>query len=196
MTPTAIVAYLALFATVGLLFVLASLVLGKLLRSWEPTSEKVETYECGEPAVGPSSVQFDLRFYVVALVFLIFEVEVAFFFPPATVFGKVNRLRDPNVTRVVVQQTYTDLTVDGAGQQSSESEATPHVPATTLALTSMLDLGVFFAVLLVGFAFIWRCGDLDWVRAVAHPSAAHESLSRPTDFQEQPFGDRNRLLSS
>ena len=52
-----------------------------------PTQQKLEAYECGEPAIGPGSVQFDLRFYVVALLFLIFEVEVAFFFPPATVFG-------------------------------------------------------------------------------------------------------------
>ncbi len=86
-TPTEIVAYLALFATVGFLFVLASLILGWFLRASVPTQQKLEAYECGEPAIGPGSVQFDLRFYVVALLFLIFEVEVAFFFPPATVFG-------------------------------------------------------------------------------------------------------------
>ena len=83
MLPTALVAYLALFATVGFLFVFASLLLGRFLRAHSPTTQKVATYECGEPAVGPGSVQFDLRFYVVALLFLIFEVEVAFFFPPA-----------------------------------------------------------------------------------------------------------------
>jgi NADH-quinone oxidoreductase subunit A len=38
----------------------------------------------------------------------------------------------------------------------------------------MVDLGVFFGVLLVGFAYVWRCGDLDWVRAVRHPRAAAE----------------------
>ena len=88
MTSTAIVAYLALFATIGFLFVLASLLLGKVLRAHVPTAEKVKTYECGEPAVGPASVQFDLRFYVVALLFLIFEVEVAFFFPPPRCLGR------------------------------------------------------------------------------------------------------------
>ena len=92
MIPTAIVAYLALFATVGFLFVLACLWLGKVLRANAPTPQKLEAYECGEPAIGPGSVQFDLRFYVVALVFLIFEVEMAFFFPPATVFGQATRL--------------------------------------------------------------------------------------------------------
>ena len=53
------------------------------------------------------SVQFDLRFYVVALVFLIFEVEVAFFFPPATVFGKAGELRSaknqPTVEVIVIR---------------------------------------------------------------------------------------------
>src|SRR5690606_27680950 len=47
---------------------------------------------CGEPTIGSGFVQFDLRFYVVALLFIIFEVEVAFFFPWATVFGKATEL--------------------------------------------------------------------------------------------------------
>ena len=46
-----------------------------------PNAEKLEVYECGEPTIGSSFVQFDLRFYVVALLFIIFDVEVAFFFP-------------------------------------------------------------------------------------------------------------------
>ena len=97
----AIVAYLALFATVGFLFVFASLLLGRFLRAHSPTAQKVAPYECGEPAVGSASVQFDLRFYVVALVFLIFEVEVAFFFPPATVFGKATELLSPQTQPAV-----------------------------------------------------------------------------------------------
>ena len=53
MTPTAIVAYLALFATVGFLFVLASLLVGEVVCApTSPTAQKLETYECGEPAVG------------------------------------------------------------------------------------------------------------------------------------------------
>jgi len=57
-----------------------------------PNKEKLEVYECGEPAIGSSFVQFDLRFYVVALLFIIFDVEVALFFPWATVFGKATQL--------------------------------------------------------------------------------------------------------
>ena len=68
-----------------------------------PTPAKLDAYECGEPAVGSSFVQFDLRFYVVALVFIVFEVEVALFFPPATIFGTATRwmnrrLRPPRLS--------------------------------------------------------------------------------------------------
>ena len=49
--------------------------------------------------------------------------------------------------------------------------------ARTLALASMLDLGVFFAVLLVGFAFVWRRGDLNWVRAARHPATPQETAA-------------------
>ena len=93
MTPTSIVAYLTLFLAVGALFPLVSLVIGWFLRAWLPSAEKLQSYECGEQAVGSSFVQFDLRFYVIALVFLIFEVEVAFFFPWAVVFGKATQLK-------------------------------------------------------------------------------------------------------
>jgi len=49
--------------------------------------------------------------------------------------------------------------------------------ADTLALTSMLDLAVFFAVLLVGFAFVWWRGDLNWVRATRHPATPAETAA-------------------
>ena len=62
-----------------------------------PNAEKLEVYECGEPTIGSSFVQFDLRFYVVALLFIIFDVEVAFFFPWATVFGKATHLIGPEL---------------------------------------------------------------------------------------------------
>jgi NADH-quinone oxidoreductase subunit A len=174
MPPTAIVAYLALFATVGFLFVLTSLLLGWLVRARVPTLQKLETYECGEPSVGPGSVQFDLRFYVVALVFLIFEVEVAMFFPLASVFGKATQCRTE-----IVQAEGTEV----AQATPQESQKTPPSPtmsphsADVLALSSMLDLGVFFAVLLVGFAYVWRRGDLNWVRAVRNPTTPEEAAA-------------------
>ena len=96
-TPLAIVAYLALFAVTGFLFLFANLVVGLLVRPQPPNEEKLEVYECGEPTIGSSFVQFDLRFYVVALLFIIFDVEVAFFFPWATVFGKATQLASDNL---------------------------------------------------------------------------------------------------
>src|SRR6185436_17928360 len=95
MNSIAIVAYLALFVAAGLSFVFVNLLIGRFLRPNDPHEEKREIYECGEPTIGSSYVQFDLRFYVVALLFLIFDVEVAFFFPWATVFGKATHLKDP-----------------------------------------------------------------------------------------------------
>jgi NADH-quinone oxidoreductase subunit A len=185
MTSTAIVAYLALFTTIGFLFVLASLLLGKVVRAQVPTAEKLETYECGEPAVGPASVQFDLRFYVVALLFLIFEVEVAFFFPPATVFGRATHLLAGKSERVILSEAKNlgsgprqhEILRSAQDNGRAQDDILTTSSASKLALGSMLDLGVFFAVLLVGFAYLWRCGDLEWVRAVGHPRTAAEDAA-------------------
>src|SRR5262245_54431452 len=88
MTP--LPAYLLLFTVVGIGFIFIRLLAGKLIRPSKPDPEKGAIYECGEPTIGSAWVQFDLRFYVVALLFVIFDVEVAFFFPWAEVFGKAN----------------------------------------------------------------------------------------------------------
>src|SRR6188474_3608233 len=90
-----VVAYLAIFAFTGIVFLFVNLLVGKFVRPHDPHAEKLEIYECGEPTIGSSFVQFDLRFYVVALLFIIFDVEVAFFFPWAAVFGKATNLMDP-----------------------------------------------------------------------------------------------------
>lgn len=72
----------------GCAFVLLNvLVLSRLLAPRVRSEEKLTTYECGEPAVGSAQVRFDMRFYTTALVFLIFEVEVAFLFPWAAVYN-------------------------------------------------------------------------------------------------------------
>src|SRR3954463_15834922 len=94
-SPVAIAAYIVLFVATGFLFLFANLVIGWLVRPRLPNQEKLEVYECGEPTIGSSFVQFDLRFYVVALLFIIFDVEVAFFFPWAAVFGKATQLAAP-----------------------------------------------------------------------------------------------------
>src|SRR6476646_9509096 len=87
-----LVGYLLLFVIVGVGFILIHLLIGKLIRPSKPGEEKGTIYECGEPTIGSAWIQFDLRFYVVALLFVIFDVEVAFFFPWAVVFGQSNSL--------------------------------------------------------------------------------------------------------
>ena len=101
MSPISIAGYLALFFGFGIFFLFIHLLMGRFLRPKAPSVEKLQVYECGEPAIGSSFVQFDLRFYVVALLFIIFDVEVAFFFPWGVVFGKATQLMDPNVQLVV-----------------------------------------------------------------------------------------------
>src|ERR1700750_1687676 len=103
-TPTMIAAYVALFVLTGFGFLFVNLLVGWLVRPRLPNQEKLEVYECGEPTIGSSFVQFDLRFYVVALLFIIFDVEVAFFFPWAAVFGKSTNLMNDDF-KVVARGT-------------------------------------------------------------------------------------------
>ena len=76
-----------LFIVGGALFVSISLLVSKIIRPHRPNAEKLSTYESGESPLGPAWVQFNLRFYVIALIFLLFEVEIIFLFPWATIFA-------------------------------------------------------------------------------------------------------------
>jgi NADH-quinone oxidoreductase subunit A len=134
-----------LFVAFGAAFVLVNLLMGALARPRLPNPEKAATYECGEPTIGASWVQFDLRFYIVALVYLIFDVEVALFYPWAVAYGSAGRLGEAvGLTAFEVRQV------------------------------ALVDMLFFFGILLVGFAYLWRFGYLDWVR-----SAATTSLNLP-----------------
>ena len=68
---TSLVITILVFLAVGTVFLMANLVLGWLIRPNRPTPQKLEVYECGEQPIGSSWIQFDLRFYVVALLFVI-----------------------------------------------------------------------------------------------------------------------------
>ena len=78
---------LLLFLISGALFIVIGLLTAKLIRPHRPNAEKLATFECGEEPMGNSWVQFNPRFYVIALIFIIFDVELAFMFPWAVVFG-------------------------------------------------------------------------------------------------------------
>jgi NADH-quinone oxidoreductase subunit A len=81
-------ASVAAFFLVAIGFILGSLLFGKLLRPDNMYAEKVETYECGEAPVGPAWFNFNPRFYIIALIYIIFDVEIAFIYPVATVFKR------------------------------------------------------------------------------------------------------------
>jgi NADH-quinone oxidoreductase subunit A len=208
---TTIVAYLALFAGVGFVFLFVNLLVGKFLRPANPHPEKSEIYECGEPTIGSSFVQFDIRFYVVALLFIIFDVEVAFFFPWATVFGKATSLMDERVEIVAMQDGEQRLTPTVEGLLLELGDRNPQLPATnaagqdistgssaeksfviremaqTIAVFSVIDIAVFFAVLMVGFAYVWKRGDLDWVRAITRQRVGDvERLPNADVIEDEP----------
>jgi NADH-quinone oxidoreductase subunit A len=196
-------AYLLLFVVVGVGFILVHLLAGKLIRPNTPGAEKGTIYECGEPTIGSAWVQFDLRFYVVALLFVIFDVEVAFFFPWAEVFGRANavaaygpgipaesQLKDygervkslvppaPGNERMIAD--YSDPKTLAARLNSNPHEAEQNAAtARTLAVVAMIEIVVFFGVLLVGFAYLWRRGDLEWVRSLAERSGKPTAASLP-----------------
>ena len=134
-----------LFLAFGAVFVLANMVLGWFARPSIPNPEKLTVYECGEPVIGSSWVQFDLRFYIVALVYLIFDVEVALFYPWAVAYGNAHVL----------------------GEQIG-------MTASQVRGVAIVDMLFFFGVLLVGFAYLWRFGYLDWVRSAATTSIKAE----------------------
>ena len=83
--------------------------------------EKLIPYECGELPEGSAWVKFNIRFYVIALIFIIFDVEVVFMFPWATIFNENQ-------------------------------------------LFYFIEMFIFMGILLVGLAYVWIKGDLDWVK--------------------------------
>lgn len=162
---TDLVFYLLMFLVIGTGFVFFHLLMGRLLRPIKPDPEKLTIYECGEPTIGSSWIQFDLRFYVVALLFVIFDVEVAFFFPWAVVFGKANLLANENLPPEQRAALTAELV---AGPTEPMQPAEAH----QLAFVAFWDILIFFGVLLVGFAYLWRRGDLDWVRSLSAEKTA------------------------
>jgi len=174
---TDLVGHFLLFTVLGVVFLLLPLVIGLFVRPANPTTQKLAAYECGEPTIGSSYVQFDLRFYVVALLFIIFDVEVAFFFPWAAVFGGATQLLDARLSDPARMQISEKLLNHPAGTLAADNVVTPAV-AHSLAMSGLVDILVFFGVLLVGFAYVWKRGDLDWVRALTAEKAQRDAAAR------------------
>lgn len=77
------------FLGIGLFIGVAPLVLGRLLGKHNPYKEKNSPYECGFDAFDDARAPFDVRFYLVAILFIIFDLETAFLFPWAVVLRKI-----------------------------------------------------------------------------------------------------------
>jgi NADH-quinone oxidoreductase subunit A len=75
-----------IFVVFGIFFALLALVIAKLLRPHNPNPSKLTTYECGELPRGSAWIRFNVRFYLIALFFIVFDVEVIFLYPWAAVF--------------------------------------------------------------------------------------------------------------
>ncbi len=107
--------FMCIAAAIGLVL----LGLGFLLGRGRKDSEKLSPYECGFEAFENSRMKFDVRYYLVAILFIIFDLEIAFLFPWA-------------------------ISMDGIG------------------LFGVLAMGIFLAVLVVGFIYEWKKGALEW----------------------------------
>jgi NADH-quinone oxidoreductase subunit A len=103
----------------GVGFGAGALGLSRLLGPRNPTPEKSAPYECGMPPVGDARERQSIKFYLVAMVFLLFDIEVAFLYPWA-------------------------------------------MALRSLGWPGLLQIVLFFAILLAGYVYIWRKGTLDW----------------------------------
>ena len=98
---------------------LVLLAVGLLAGPRRPEAEKLAPYECGFEAFEDARMRFDVRYYLLAILFIIFDLEIAFVFPWATVFGK-------------------------------------------LGLAGLVEMGMFLALLVLGFVYVWKKGALEW----------------------------------
>jgi len=207
----ALVAYLLLFVGLAVFFVFIHLVMGRFVRPVKPSADKLTIYECGEPTIGSSWIQFDLRFYVVALLFVIFDVEVAFFFPWAVVFGQANNIAAQaealnrkgtpseaeeqefveSVREIVPTYQLDTLGGNQAGEAPLNHRQKIDITgraAHEFAWFAFWDILVFFGVLLVGFAYLWKRGDINWVRSTAAEAVAETSSPEEVPVAPEPPG--------
>ncbi len=122
------------FAIVAVGFALGGITLSRVLGPRFPSPEKATIYECGERPVGVAWFNFNPRFYLVALVFVIFEVDIALTFPVVAVYR----------------------------QWAQWSLA--------YAWIAFVELFLFTGILVVGLAWVWAHGDLEWVKNLAGAS--------------------------
>ncbi len=107
------------FLSVGFAMAIFMLILGALLSPRRPDEAKNSPFECGFEAFGDARMKFDVRYYLVAILFIIFDLEIAFLFPWAIVLDKIG-------------------------------------------LFGLISMGIFLAILIIGFIYEWKKGALEW----------------------------------
>jgi NADH-quinone oxidoreductase subunit A len=136
-----------LLAVIGVGFGLVSVIISRFLGPRNPTPEKLAAYECGMPPVGDARERQSVKFYLIAMIFLLFDIEVAFLYPWAMA------MRD-------------------------------------LAWPGLIQIVVFFMILVVGYIYIWRKGVLDWGPEY-DPDYAHKPKPGPSLVKRYRYGTRN-----
>ena len=138
---------IAIMVAIGLGFGVVSVILSYLLGPRHPTPEKLAPYECGMPPVGDARERQSVKFYLIAMIFLLFDIEVAFLYPWAMAMRE-------------------------------------------LSWTGLIQITLFFAILLVGYTYIWRKGVLDW-GPESDPDYKHAPRPGPALIKRYRYGTRN-----
>ena len=136
-----------LLGLLGVAFGAVSVFLSNFLGPSHPTPEKSAAYECGMPPVGDARERQSVKFYLIAMIFLLFDIEVAFLYPWAMA------MRD-------------------------------------LSWPGLIQIVVFFLILVVGYVYIWRKGVLDW-GPQADPDYQHPPPPGPALVKRYRYGTRN-----
>jgi NADH-quinone oxidoreductase subunit A len=98
---------------------IALLIVGWLLGPKRPGADKLSPYECGFEAFEDARMKFDVRYYLIAILFIVFDLEIAFVFPWAVIFRN-------------------------------------------LGVFGLVEMGIFLGLLVLGFAYVWKKGALEW----------------------------------
>jgi NADH-quinone oxidoreductase subunit A len=120
-----------IFLITGIIMVAFAFFVTRILAPNNPNAEKLTSYECGEEPVGSAWMPFNSRFYVIALIFLLFDVEMVFILPWATVFGNKE--------------------IIGADRR--------------WGWMSLTEMFIFLGILILGLAYVWVKGDLEWIKS-------------------------------
>ncbi len=136
-----------LLGLLGVGFGAISVILSSFIGPSHPTPEKSAAYECGMPPVGDARERQSVKFYLIAMIFLLFDIEVAFLYPWAMAMRE-------------------------------------------LSWPGLIQIVVFFLILVVGYVYIWRKGVLDW--GPEHdPDYKHRPPPGPAIVKRYRYGTRN-----